>query len=724
MKNVVIGFILLSALVGCHKPNTKVSNVQTFAKMYGYVRWFYPGDEASSINWDKFAVYGIQKVENARNEKELKRILLELFKPIAPALRIEDANESQNFNLNSIIPKDTTDLKPVSWVHYGVYLGIKSNIYQSIRVNRDSTKDKKISINNFIPDMAKYRGKEVKLVVSLKTFNPAGEKANLFLVSLNNPGSNYIDLLRNEKHTVEITNQWNKFEISLRVKEHDTYIICGLGFDFPGPLYFSDFALMVKEGNGWKPIKFQKNWNKNSFLYEFETDSAKKVNGELVTKIYPKTFGIKIGSHIQKDIGNKLVCSMPLTLYGNREHTFPISEAKSLSQLKKHLAKINDSDLTAANYFVKLANVVIAWNVLQHFYPYFDVVPVDWEKVLPETIQDVLVVRNEPEYFKALSKMVAKLEDGHGVVYNDHINQWGLPIAVAWIESNVVITASNSTLFNRGDIIKRIDKKTALEELTEQGSLISGSPQLKRYRALNMFGSDFLKSDVLVTLIRDGKEVKIKTKRQTQCNIFYNLVNQRSLGSLVLGKGIYYENSSQTDFDKEFNKLATSQGIIFSSFFQPGNLISHLISTPVWSATWRVPVTTCPDRRNISYDTSRRKIEPEKPFLKAKVVFIEEPFNVSYGETLLGIIDFYKLGKLVGDTTAGTNGNVNFISLMGNYSIMWTGMRVLKHDGSQLHLVGFRPDYPVKRTIKAIKEGRDEYLEKAVEVMKKEINHQ
>ena len=47
---------------------------------------------------------------------------------------------------------------------------------------------------------------------------------------------------------------------------------------------------------------------------------------------------------------------------------------------------------------------------------------------------------------------------------------------------------------------------------------------------------------------------------------------------------------------------------------------------------------------------------------------------------------------------------------------MWTGMKVLKHDGSQLYLKGFEPDYPVKKTIKAIREGRDEYLEKALQI--------
>ena len=30
-----------------------IENVRAFAKLYGYVRWFHPSDEASAIDWDK-----------------------------------------------------------------------------------------------------------------------------------------------------------------------------------------------------------------------------------------------------------------------------------------------------------------------------------------------------------------------------------------------------------------------------------------------------------------------------------------------------------------------------------------------------------------------------------------------------------------------------------------------------------------------------------------------
>jgi len=52
----------------------------------------------------------------------------------------------------------------------------------------------------------------------------------------------------------------------------------------------------------------------------------------------------------------------------------------------------------------------------------------------------------------------------------------------------------------------------------------------------------------------------------------------------------------------------------------------------------------------------------------------------------------------------------------GGYILSWTGMRVLRHDGTRHHGVGISPTHPVSRTIKGIAEGRDEVLEKALEL--------
>jgi C-terminal processing protease CtpA/Prc len=72
----------------------------------------------------------------------------------------------------------------------------------------------------------------------------------------------------------------------------------------------------------------------------------------------------------------------------------------------------------------------------------------------------------------------------------------------------------------------------------------------------------------------------------------------------------------------------------------------------------------------------------------------------------------------VGGPTAGTNGNVNPVLLPGGYRLIWTGMKVLKHDGSRHHGIGIQPTIPVSRTVAGIARGRDELLEKAIEAVK------
>jgi C-terminal processing protease CtpA/Prc len=90
---------------------------------------------------------------------------------------------------------------------------------------------------------------------------------------------------------------------------------------------------------------------------------------------------------------------------------------------------------------------------------------------------------------------------------------------------------------------------------------------------------------------------------------------------------------------------------------------------------------------------------------------------ISAAETLLGIVKDYHLAELVGEPTAGTNGVVTEVRLPGRYVVSFTGMRVVNHDGSRHYGVGIRPTLPALRTVEGIAAGRDEQLERAIEVV-------
>jgi C-terminal processing protease CtpA/Prc len=122
------------------------------------------------------------------------------------------------------------------------------------------------------------------------------------------------------------------------------------------------------------------------------------------------------------------------------------------------------------------------------------------------------------------------------------------------------------------------------------------------------------------------------------------------------------------------------------------------------------PITAI--RGAFSHGPSRRA-----PRFHARVAFLIDGQAISYSETWLGIAEAFHLGEFVGEPTAGTNGNVNPFRLPGGYGGVFTGMKVLKQDGSLFHGVGIRPTIPVSPTLAGIRAGVDEQLQRALEVV-------
>jgi len=119
----------------------------------------------------------------------------------------------------------------------------------------------------------------------------------------------------------------------------------------------------------------------------------------------------------------------------------------------------------------------------------------------------------------------------------------------------------------------------------------------------------------------------------------------------------------------------------------------------------------------MSFDPFFQSIEPVTPHLTAKIAFVTDGRAISYAESYMGIIESNKIADIVGGPTAGTNGNVVVFTLFGRYTFRFTGMQVLKLDGSQHHGVGIQPTVIVTRTLQGIREGRDELLESAIMIV-------
>ena len=127
-----------------------------------------------------------------------------------------------------------------------------------------------------------------------------------------------------------------------------------------------------------------------------------------------------------------------------------------------------------------------------------------------------------------------------------------------------------------------------------------------------------------------------------------------------------------------------------------------------------MPTYTQPDQRGVSYENRGWDLPPQAPQFGGALVFMTDERATSYGESIMGVVQNAALGPNVGAATSGTNGNLNRVRLITGHAMSWTGLQVLRPDGSQRFGVGVAPTIPVHRTIAGVRAGRDEVLEAAI----------
>ncbi|MGD0776542.1 MAG: S41 family peptidase [Candidatus Solibacter sp.] len=544
-------------------------NLTAYARLWGIVRFFHPSDEAAAVDWNRFTIEGVRKVEGAETPAGLAAALQAVFAPVAPTIRVFTGED----------PK---------------------------------------------PDAA---------------LSPAG--------------------------SVEVIRWHNK------------------GFGQPSQ-------------------------NQMNIYYSRRVTAPRET--------------WKAADVFRLDLGQSVTALVPLALFKDQNGTLPHGEKPIEARPPIPAAAFSANDRAT-----RIADVVIAWNVFRHFYPYFDVDPArtPWDYILPAALKEAARVKDEVEFHRTLLKMVAELEDGHGrVTFAGVKPQARARVMAAWIENKYIVTASAVEQLKPGDEIVAINGKPAGTVLDEMEKLISGaSPQWKRSRstAEALQGPRGEKLALTVRAYPGAATQEIAVPCDSTSSLPPDARPAKAVAELE--PGIWYVDltrAADKDFDDALPGLALAKGIVFDMRGYPrvsAAWFSHVSRTPLDSAQWHVPLVDRPGEMTFERSPGWN-LQPKAPYLAAKKVFLTNGGAISYAESTMGIVEHYKLGEILGETTAGTNGNVNPFALPGGYTVTWTGMKVLKHDGSRHHGLGIRPTVPVSRTQAGVAQGRDELLERGIAVLK------
>ena len=274
-----------------------------------------------------------------------------------------------------------------------------------------------------------------------------------------------------------------------------------------------------------------------------------------------------------------------------------------------------------------------------------------------------------------------------------------------------------------GDVIVTIDGETAVDLLQETMSLVSSpTVQYKRVVALTRLLMGPVATEVsLVVAHADGNQETIQLRRSV--NVYQIQPQNRPENFAEVAPDVFYFDLStvgQETFHFELAELDNPRGLIFDMRGYPATtpqFMELLIEDTISTAQFLVPQINTPNQENVTFDDGSWTVEPrnEAP-ISSNIVFLTDGHAISYAETLMAMVATYRIGEIVGEPTAGTNGNVNRIELPSGHIVNWTGMLVLNQDGSQHHGIGVQPTVPVVQTLDDLRNGIDTQLQAAIQL--------
>lgn len=392
----------------------------------------------------------------------------------------------------------------------------------------------------------------------------------------------------------------------------------------------------------------------------------------------------------------------------------------------------------------RLLSLYRYWNMIQYYFPYKHLTDKDWNLVLEEYIPIFINAKNELTYELAALKIIGEIKDTHANLWRggNKINEWKgeyyPPLKVRFLENQLVITAfytlelQGKTELEIGDVITKINGKSIQQLIKEKSDYYPASNQPTRLRNLS---SDLLRStsdkidiqflDKNATLKSETLQLYSKellfmsyesksnnTELKKNDDLCYKMLDQ-NIGYLTLA------SIQNEDFSKIKEEFSETKGIIidirnYPSAFAPFRLGSFFVDSPTPFVKFTKGNIGNPGEFTF---TEKLEIPSGKKYYNGKLIVIVNEISQSQAEYTAMAFRAGDNTTIIGSTTAGADGNVSRIPLPGGLQTMISGIGVYYPDGKETQRVGIVPDIVVQPTIEGIRAGKDELLEKAIDLI-------
>jgi len=436
-----------------------------------------------------------------------------------------------------------------------------------------------------------------------------------------------------------------------------------------------------------------------------------------------------MGAHTTVSLEGSLEAKVPLSILTAIQNSSWDEVPQGIqSQRLRYLRSVRQPAEVVNSNVLALASVIEIWNLLEHSYPYWDTVKINWEKELTEALRAAYVVESIDDIWWLLNSLPSEIGDGHANVYHNSQREFtSLPFYINVIEDRAYVGSEAPSgsdpdrCVKVGDRIVAVNTHPVMKQIRKLQAFVSGSRQHKEYQAANFLLGRAKEGSVIELLLEssDGAEAS--------CNVLAGARKESRWDHPAIAsfdEDTIFIDLSRLRYDQILERsddLQAANKIIFdlreylSSDFR---LLGHFFKEPFKHHNYLTPQIIRPSMMlEAQFYEGIKEISPAEPFLgDKKIIFLVGASTISANETLIEIASSQGIGTVIGETTAGVTGNINRAPLPGGFFFTWTGMRYERDSGDLIHGIGILPDIYVKISPAMLSQRKDASLEIAKEL--------
>ncbi len=377
------------------------------------------------------------------------------------------------------------------------------------------------------------------------------------------------------------------------------------------------------------------------------------------------------------------------------------------------------------------------WGTINYFHAYKSLTDRPWDAALTEFIPVMLAANTRAAYEAALLRLAARTQDGHTRIEGLTDAPFGFSehrpaIRVRFIEGRLAIVAIDDPTLGAklrvGDEILSVDN-TPIGILEQRLTPFVPAATPQAFRAA-------IASRILTGPPGTIASLLVRSARSAPRAIRIPRIGApppQAAGAWHMMPGnvgyIDLERLAPADADRALDELATAKAIVFDLRGTPqrtGWAIGARLAkanAPFAVAKFRRASYQGPPPNGVAQTQWLALEDVERPApikrYEGRVFALIDERTASQAEHTALIFKAAANATFVGSTTNGTIGDLTGIQLPGGLILRFTGHDVRTPDGRQLQRAGIKPDVAVTSGLRALRAGRDDVLEKALDLARR-----